>query len=81
MDSYAGHPLVGTAGIPLVVYPGLKVSLSGGMRFLVDGVQLNFLRPKFLRSIKDFVGRAEMDDDLLTGRSSPMLFISSILSG
>jgi hypothetical protein len=25
MDSYAGHPLVGTAGVPLVVYPGLKV--------------------------------------------------------
>ena len=25
MDTYAGHPLVGTAGIPLVVYPGLKV--------------------------------------------------------
>ena len=25
MDEYAGHPLVGTAGVPLVVYPGLKV--------------------------------------------------------
>ena len=25
MDTYAGHPLVGTLGIPLVVYPGLKV--------------------------------------------------------
>lgn len=34
------HPLVGTAGIPLVVYPGLK---------------LNFLRPKFLRVISEFV--------------------------
>lgn len=36
---YASHPLVGTAGIPLVVYPGLK---------------LNFLRPAFLTAIKDF---------------------------
>jgi hypothetical protein len=36
---YASHPLVGTAGVPLVVYPGLK---------------LNFLRPKFLRTIQDF---------------------------
>ena len=40
MGHYASHPLVGTAGVPLVVYPGLK---------------LNFLRPKFLRTIKDFV--------------------------
>jgi hypothetical protein len=40
MESYASHPLVGTAGVPLVVYPGLK---------------LNFLRPRFLRSIKGFV--------------------------
>ncbi|ORX37435.1 hypothetical protein BD324DRAFT_449992 [Kockovaella imperatae] len=39
MDSYAGHPLVGTAGIPLIVYPGLK---------------LNFLRPRFLNTIKAF---------------------------
>jgi hypothetical protein len=39
LDSYAGHPLVGTAGIPLVIYPGLK---------------LNFLRPKFLTTIKEF---------------------------
>ena len=28
MDSYAGHPLVGTLGVPLVVYPGLKVCLA-----------------------------------------------------
>ena len=28
MDSYAGHPLVGTLGVPLVVYPGLKVCLT-----------------------------------------------------
>ncbi|GMK54170.1 hypothetical protein CspeluHIS016_0107560 [Cutaneotrichosporon spelunceum] len=39
MSHYASHPLVGTAGVPLVVYPGLK---------------LNFLRPKFLRTIQDF---------------------------
>lgn len=39
MSHYASHPLVGTAGVPLVVYPGLK---------------LNFLRPKFLRTIRDF---------------------------
>jgi hypothetical protein len=26
MEDYAGHPLVGTLGVPLVVYPGLKVS-------------------------------------------------------
>jgi hypothetical protein len=37
---YASHPLVGTLGVPLVVYPGLK---------------LNFLRPKFMREIDDFV--------------------------
>lgn len=42
MSHYASHPLVGTAGVPLVVYPGLK---------------LNFLRPKFMRTIKDFVSR------------------------
>jgi len=29
MGEYAGHPLVGTLGIPLVVYPGLKVSRFG----------------------------------------------------
>ncbi|KAL1408885.1 hypothetical protein Q8F55_005699 [Vanrija albida] len=39
MSHYASHPLVGTAGVPLVVYPGLK---------------LNFLRPKFMRVIQDF---------------------------
>lgn len=37
---YETHPLVGTAGIPLVLYPGLK---------------LNFLRPRFLRVIGEFV--------------------------
>lgn len=36
---YASHPLVGTLGIPLVIYPGLK---------------LNFLRPRFLNRIHDF---------------------------
>ncbi|KAK6905999.1 hypothetical protein I204_08513 [Kwoniella mangroviensis CBS 8886] len=39
LSSYASHPLVGTLGIPLVVYPGLK---------------LNFLRPKFLSIIRDW---------------------------
>ncbi|KAL7413387.1 hypothetical protein BDY24DRAFT_389910 [Mrakia frigida] len=39
MSHYASHPLVGTLGIPLVVYPGLK---------------LNFLRPKFMREIEEF---------------------------
>lgn len=39
MSHYASHPLVGTAGIPLVIYPGLK---------------LNFLRPRFLSRIHDF---------------------------
>jgi hypothetical protein len=28
MSHYASHPLVGTAGVPLVVYPGLKVGLQ-----------------------------------------------------
>lgn len=40
MSHYASHPLVGTMGVPLVVYPGLK---------------LNFLRPRFVRTIRDFV--------------------------
>ncbi|KAL7419253.1 hypothetical protein Q5752_006090 [Cryptotrichosporon argae] len=39
MTHYASHPLVGTLGLPLILYPGLK---------------LNFLRPKFLRAIRDF---------------------------
>ncbi|KAF8322514.1 UDP-Glycosyltransferase/glycogen phosphorylase, partial [Clavulina sp. PMI_390] len=39
LTHYETHPLVGTAGIPLVVYPGLK---------------LNFLRPRFLRVIEEF---------------------------
>ncbi|OCF32827.1 hypothetical protein I316_05463 [Kwoniella heveanensis BCC8398] len=39
LSTYASHPLVGTLGIPLVVYPGLK---------------LNFLRPKFLSVIRDW---------------------------
>jgi hypothetical protein len=47
MGHYASHPLVGTAGVPLVVYPGLK---------------LNFLRPKFMRAIKDFVSRLSQHD-------------------
>ncbi|WRT64430.1 uncharacterized protein IL334_001362 [Kwoniella shivajii] len=39
LSTYASHPLVGTLGIPLVVYPDLK---------------LNFLRPKFLSVIRDW---------------------------
>ncbi|KAF8599603.1 UDP-Glycosyltransferase/glycogen phosphorylase, partial [Ceratobasidium sp. AG-I] len=39
MSSYETHPVIGTAGIPLILYPGLK---------------LNFLRPKFLRTIVEF---------------------------
>jgi len=31
MDSYAGHPLVGTLGVPLVLYPGLKVRRYQGI--------------------------------------------------
>ncbi|KAH7106568.1 UDP-Glycosyltransferase/glycogen phosphorylase [Auriculariales sp. MPI-PUGE-AT-0066] len=39
MSYYETHPLIGTAGVPLVLYPGLK---------------LNFLRPRFLRAILEF---------------------------
>ncbi|KZW03680.1 UDP-Glycosyltransferase/glycogen phosphorylase [Exidia glandulosa HHB12029] len=39
MGYYETFPLIGTLGIPLVLYPGLK---------------LNFLRPKFLRTIVEF---------------------------
>ncbi|WVQ76957.1 hypothetical protein IAR50_006636 [Cryptococcus sp. DSM 104548] len=39
LSSYASHPLVGTLGIPLILYPGLK---------------LNFLRPKFLKVIREW---------------------------
>ncbi|CED82388.1 Cytochrome b5 [Phaffia rhodozyma] len=39
MSHYASHPLVGTLGIPLVLYPGLR---------------LNFLRPKLMHAIEDF---------------------------
>ncbi|KAG8752648.1 hypothetical protein FRC12_011848 [Ceratobasidium sp. 428] len=39
MSSYETHPVIGTAGLPLVFYPGLK---------------LNFLRPKFLETIVEF---------------------------
>ncbi|EJD49774.1 UDP-Glycosyltransferase/glycogen phosphorylase [Auricularia subglabra TFB-10046 SS5] len=39
MGYYATFPLIGTTGIPLVLYPGLK---------------LNFLRPKFLSTIVAF---------------------------
>ena len=46
---YASHPLVGTLGIPLVVYPGLK---------------LNFLRPKFMREIEEFVSQTRQQRPL-----------------
>ncbi|EST09795.1 Glycosyl transferase, family 1 [Kalmanozyma brasiliensis GHG001] len=36
---YAGHPVVGTFGIPLIIYPGLK---------------LNFMRPRFVRRLQQF---------------------------
>ncbi|WWC66126.1 uncharacterized protein I206_100026 [Kwoniella pini CBS 10737] len=39
ISTYASHPLVGTLGIPLIIYPGLK---------------LNFLRPKFLSVIREW---------------------------
>ncbi|PWZ02856.1 UDP-Glycosyltransferase/glycogen phosphorylase [Testicularia cyperi] len=39
MRQYAGHPVVGTFGVPLVVYPGLK---------------LNFMRPRFIRRLQQF---------------------------
>ena len=55
MDSYAGHPLVGTAGVPLVLYPGLKVSSTVSLSSCRSRLQLNFLRPKFLRAIMTFV--------------------------
>ncbi|CAO1636676.1 unnamed protein product [Parajaminaea phylloscopi] len=36
---YAGHPVVGTFGLPLIIYPGLK---------------LNFTRPRFIRRLQQF---------------------------
>ena len=36
---YAGHAVVGTFGVPLIVYPGLK---------------LNFMRPRFVRRLQQF---------------------------
>lgn len=36
---YAGHPVVGTFGVPLIIYPGLK---------------LNFMRPRFVRRLQQF---------------------------
>lgn len=39
MSSYETYPIIGTMGIPLMLYPDLK---------------LNFLRPKFLRAIREF---------------------------
>ncbi|CAE6506630.1 unnamed protein product [Rhizoctonia solani] len=39
MSTYETYPMIGTTGIPLMLYPDLK---------------LNFLRPKFLRSIQEF---------------------------
>lgn len=39
LTEYSGHPVVGTFGVPLVVYPGLK---------------LNFVRLRFLRRLEQF---------------------------
>lgn len=39
LSQYAGHPVVGTFGVPLIVYPGLK---------------LNFMRPRFIRRLQQF---------------------------
>ncbi|KDN48555.1 hypothetical protein RSAG8_02542, partial [Rhizoctonia solani AG-8 WAC10335] len=39
ISTYETYPIIGTAGVPLMLYPDLK---------------LNFLRPKFLRSIQEF---------------------------
>ncbi|KAJ9476987.1 Glycosyltransferase [Pseudozyma hubeiensis] len=39
MRQYAGHPVVGTFGVPLIIYPGLK---------------LNFMRPRFVRRLQQF---------------------------
>jgi hypothetical protein len=67
MSTYSGHPLVGTAGVPLVVYPGLK---------------LNFLRPKFMRVIKDFVSiPSDCDGDCRADGSNLMSSTLSIQSG
>jgi hypothetical protein len=40
LKEFSGIPLIGTAGIPLVVYPELR---------------LNFVNPVFLKTIRDFV--------------------------
>ena len=39
LTEYSGHPVVGTFGFPLLVYPGLK---------------LNFLRLRFVRRLQQF---------------------------
>ncbi|CAD6888989.1 unnamed protein product [Tilletia laevis] len=39
LTSYSSYPVVGTFGVPLVVYPGLK---------------LNFMRPRFIRRLQQF---------------------------
>lgn len=39
VKEYAGHAVVGTFGLPLIVYPGLK---------------LNFTRPRFIRRLQQF---------------------------
>ncbi|KDN52811.1 glycosyltransferase family 4 protein [Tilletiaria anomala UBC 951] len=39
MTHYAGHAVVGTFGLPLIIYPGLK---------------LNFMRPRFIRRLQQF---------------------------
>ncbi|KAL9940213.1 hypothetical protein V8E36_000918 [Tilletia maclaganii] len=39
LTSYSSYPVVGTFGVPLVIYPGLK---------------LNFMRPRFIRRLQQF---------------------------
>lgn len=58
-DTYAGHKLVGTFGIPKVELFGLKASRNYlAQLYLCADEQFNFVRPKFLQVIRDFVGAA-----------------------
>lgn len=73
---YAGHPVVGTFGLPLVIYPGLK---------------LNFTRPRFIRRLHQFKpdvsGEEARSEGCSADSRSPSLarthrsFTSSIQSG
>ncbi|CAO1615501.1 unnamed protein product [Sympodiomycopsis kandeliae] len=56
---YAGHPVVGTFGLPILVYPGLK---------------FNFMRPRFIRRLQQFQPDVcHFVDPICLGRQ--MLFI------